>query len=64
MDRDELGDRLRLATTPGIGNQTARKLLATFGLPTALFAQPEAALSQVRERAPCTRAGHGAPIVA
>ena len=46
MDRDELGAWLRLATTPGIGNQTARKLLATFGLPTALFAQTEAALSQ------------------
>ena len=43
MDRDELGAWLRLATTPGIGNQTARKLLATFGLPTALFAQTEAA---------------------
>lgn len=51
MDRDELGAWLRLATTPGIGNQTARKLLATFGLPTALFAQPEAVLSQcVSER--------------
>ena len=35
MNRDELGAWLRLATTPGIGNQTARKLLATFGLPTA-----------------------------
>ena len=51
MDRDELGAWLRLATTPGIGNQTARKLLATFWLPTALFAQPEAVLSQcVSER--------------
>lgn len=51
MDRDELGAWLRLATTPGIGNQTARKLLATFGLPTALFLQTEAALSQcVSER--------------
>ena len=51
MDRDELGAWLRLATTPGIGNQAARKLLATFGLPTALFAQPEAVLSQcVSER--------------
>ena len=51
MDRDELGAWLRLATTPGIGNQTARKLLATFGLPTALFLQSEAALSQcVSER--------------
>ena len=51
MDRNELGAWLRLATTPGIGNQTARKLLATFGLPTALFAQTESALSQcVSER--------------
>lgn len=51
MDRDELGAWLRLTTTSGIGNQTARKLLATFGLPTALFVQTEATLSQcVSER--------------
>ena len=61
MDRDELGAWLRLATTPGIGNQTARKLLATFGLPTALFAQNRGSAEPVRQRAPCTRAGHGAP---
>ncbi len=46
MDREELGAWLRLATTAGIGNQTARKLLAAFGLPTAVFTQTEAALGR------------------
>ncbi|PIF27976.1 DNA protecting protein DprA [Acidovorax sp. 56] len=46
MDRDELGAWLRLATTKGIGNQAARKLLAAFGLPAGIFAQPEAVLGQ------------------
>ena len=52
MDRDELGAWLRLATTKGIGNQAARKLLAAFGLPPALFAQPRAALAAVAEEPP------------
>ncbi|MBS0507299.1 MAG: DNA-protecting protein DprA, partial [Proteobacteria bacterium] len=43
MDRDELAAWLRLALTPGVGNGTARRLLAAFGLPQAIFAQPEAA---------------------
>ncbi len=46
MDRDELGAWLRLATTKGIGNQAARKLLAAFGLPAGIFAQTEAVLGQ------------------
>ncbi len=46
MDRDELGAWLRLATTKGVGNQAARKLLAAFGLPDGIFAQPEATLGQ------------------
>lgn len=37
MERDELAAWLRLALTPGIGNGTARKLLAAFGLPQQLF---------------------------
>ncbi len=47
MDRDELGGWLRLTLTPGVGNGTARKLLAAFGLPLTVFSQPTAALLQV-----------------
>ncbi|MBU3739638.1 MAG: DNA-protecting protein DprA [Rhodoferax sp.] len=47
MDRDELGDWLRLTLTPGAGPATARKLLAAFGLPSQLFQQPRSALAQV-----------------
>ena len=44
MDHDELGAWLRLTLTPGIGNGAARRLLACFGLPQAIFQQTEAAL--------------------
>jgi DNA processing protein len=58
MDRQELGAWLRLATTEGIGNNAARKLLATLGMPAAIFAQSEAALAQLvtarQARALCT----------
>lgn len=47
MDRDELKAWLRLSLSPGIGNVTARKLLACFGLPQAIFEQTTAALRQV-----------------
>lgn len=47
MDRDELAGWLRLTLTPGVGNDAARRLLAAFGLPGAVFAQPGAALQQV-----------------
>ena len=47
MEREELSAWLRLALTPGVGNGTARKLLAAFGLPTAIFAQTASALAQV-----------------
>jgi DNA processing protein len=47
MDRDELKAWLRLSLSPGIGNVTARKLLATFGLPQAIFEQTTPALRQV-----------------
>ena len=47
MDRDELGAWLRLTLTPGVGNTTARKLLAAFGLPLAVFSQTSTALLQV-----------------
>lgn len=47
MERDELASWLRLTLTPDIGNGTARKLLAAFGLPEAIFSQSPSALLQV-----------------
>lgn len=47
MEREELAAWLRLTLTPGVGNGTARKLLAAFGLPAAIFVQPANALAQV-----------------
>jgi DNA processing protein len=46
MDREELAGWLRLAL-PGVGNQGARKLLAQFGLPGQVMAQPLARLADV-----------------
>lgn len=47
MQRDELAAWLRLSLTPGIGDVAARKLLAAFGLPEAVFSQTQAALLNV-----------------
>lgn len=47
MQRDELAGWLRLALTPHVGPQAARKLLAAFGLPSSIFGQDTAALGQV-----------------
>jgi DNA processing protein len=38
---------LRLMLTDGVGNNTARKLLCAFGLPTSIFEQPITALGQI-----------------
>ena len=46
MEREELAAWLRLAL-PGVGNEGARKLLATFGLPRDVIAQPQERLTQV-----------------
>ncbi len=43
----ELQAWLRLLLTPGVGNDTARKLLAAFGSATAIFEQSAAALREV-----------------
>ena len=43
MDKSELAAWLRLALTPGVGNGTARRLLAAFGPPQHVFAQSESA---------------------
>ncbi|MES2889908.1 MAG: DNA-processing protein DprA [Pseudomonadota bacterium] len=37
MDRDELAAWLRLLETPGVGRESARRLLAAFGSPQAVF---------------------------
>ena len=47
MQRQELAAWLRLLLTPGVGKETARKLLAAFGPPEAVFEQPLAALQTV-----------------
>lgn len=47
MPRQELVAWLRLLLTPGVGRETARKLLAAFGLPQQVFEQSPAALQQV-----------------
>jgi len=39
MDREALAGWLRLLHTPGVGNDTARRLLAAFGLPSGIWAQ-------------------------
>ena len=44
---EELGFWLRLSLTPGVGSDTARRLLAAFGQPDAIWRQPESALRQV-----------------
>jgi DNA processing protein len=55
MEREELGAWLRLTLTPGLGNTSARRLLATFGPPEALYTQTpqalEAALTPVQASA-------------
>jgi DNA processing protein len=38
MDADEIGAWLRLLQTPGVGRETARRLLAVYGSPAAVFA--------------------------
>jgi DNA processing protein len=47
MQRQELAAWVRLLLTPGVGKETARRLLAAFGLPEAIFAQPLDALRTV-----------------
>jgi len=47
VTRDELADWLRLQLTPGIGNASARKLLAGLGLPSQIFGHSLAALREL-----------------
>ena len=46
MEHAELASWLRLLLTDGVGSAAARRLLATFGLPQAIFLQSHAALRQ------------------
>ena len=47
MTHEELAAWLRLMLTPGVGLETARKLLQAFGLPEQVFGQGSRALQQV-----------------
>ncbi len=47
MERDELAAWLRLTLAEGTGTGGARRLLAAFGLPQAIFSQPLASLEQI-----------------
>jgi DNA processing protein len=47
LERAELKAWLRLTLSPGVGNNTARKLLAAFGSAEAVFGQSTAALRQL-----------------
>jgi DNA processing protein len=51
VQRDELAGWLRLALTLPQDGGAARRLLATFGLPSSVFAQDAGALAQVVDRA-------------
>lgn len=47
MDRDELAAWLQLLDSPGVGRAAARRLLAAFGSPEAVFDAPPAARREV-----------------
>jgi len=47
IDRDELTAWLRLLETPGVGRESARRLLAAFGSPEGVFQAPSAAQRNV-----------------
>jgi DNA processing protein len=57
MQRAELAAWLRLALTHDVGNTAARRLLAAFGLPKAVFEQPAESLAQVVSPALATALG-------
>jgi len=46
VESQELGAWLRLTLSPGVGNETARRLLTAFGSPQAVFDQSVASLRQ------------------
>lgn len=64
MRRDELAAWLRLDLTPGVGPLTARRLLAAFGLPDAVFRQPGHVLQQLLTPAQAAALGQEPPALA
>lgn len=64
MERDEVAAWLRLTLTPGVGNASARKLLAAFGPPESIFIQPISTLAQVVSRKQATSLHTEAPELA
>ncbi len=51
MEREELAGWLRLQLTTGVGDATARRLLAAFGLPHRIFDSSASALAEVASAA-------------
>lgn len=47
IDRDDIAAWIRLLETPGVGRESARKLLAAFGSPQAIFAASTSARREV-----------------
>jgi len=47
MEREELGDWLRLLMVPGIGRESVRRLLRQFGLPAQVLSQSPVHLAEV-----------------
>jgi len=58
---DEFAAWLRLLETPGLGRERARRLLASFGSPDAIFSAPTAALREVIGAAQATALGQPPP---
>ena len=64
MEREDLASWLRLALTPGVGNDTARKLMAAFGPPSSLFSTSRAALRDFAGAGLATALVHEPPELA
>lgn len=67
IEPDELGAWLRLLETPGVGRESARRLLAGFGSPQAVIAASTAArrelVGSLQAQALATEPGHLASLV-
>jgi DNA processing protein len=63
IDRDDIGAWVRLLATPGIGRDSARRLLAAFGSANAIFAASDTSLREVVGAAAATALGEQASEV-
>lgn len=61
IERDELAAWLRLLETPGVGRETARRLLAAFGSPERVFEAPPPALRELVSAQAATALSRPAP---